>query len=308
MVHVLTGPDHLSALATLSAVSDPWTAFFLGARWGMGHSTGLLLVGLILIVRDSTRDENDPRAIVVPEILSVVFESAVGVFMIVLGIYGIRRAVWKKNESVEEIGRDDSDLDQASQGHILDAEDIGVEGERANENNHSRNDEEAHVDSTNDVEEEMHEDAANDMAVEPQQSPSSSDVEDVEAQSLIGLGHPSHCMGRLFDSCRQLSVQTLAVLIGIIHGLAGPAGVLAVIPAVKLHDWVLATLYLSSFCVSSTLTMGCFAGIYGTCSRGIGKRTQRDFQIHLFSSSLSILVGVTWLVLSATGKMEDVFP
>ena len=45
IVHVLTGPDHLSAIATLSAnVGHTGAAFGLGVRWGLGHSTGLLLV------------------------------------------------------------------------------------------------------------------------------------------------------------------------------------------------------------------------------------------------------------------------
>ena len=59
IVHVLTGPDHLSALATLSAVSDLCTSFFLGVRWGIGHSTGLLLVGTILIIHDYHHDNNN---------------------------------------------------------------------------------------------------------------------------------------------------------------------------------------------------------------------------------------------------------
>ena len=295
MVHVLTGPDHLSALATLSAVSDPWTAFFLGARWGMGHSTGLLLVGLVLIVRDSTRDENDSETIDVPDALSHFFESIVGFFMIFLGIYGFRRALRKKHEidGHVEIGCCDIDLnlDQASSIQILE-EDLRFEDEPAYRDNPCGKDK-AHVD------------AANEMAEETQLSPSSLNMEEGQSSSLQ---NPSHCMGRLMDSSRQLSVQTIAVLIGIIHGLAGPAGVLAVIPAVQLHDSVLATLYLSSFCVSSTLTMGCFASVYGSCSKGFGRRTQLEFQIHLFSASLSIIVGVTWLVLLAMGKLEDFFP
>jgi hypothetical protein len=39
-LHVLTGPDHLSALATLSANVGNGKAFSLGVRWGVGHSTG----------------------------------------------------------------------------------------------------------------------------------------------------------------------------------------------------------------------------------------------------------------------------
>lgn len=43
LVHVLTGPDHLSALIVLSAGSS-WRSCQLGMRWGCGHSTGLVVV------------------------------------------------------------------------------------------------------------------------------------------------------------------------------------------------------------------------------------------------------------------------
>jgi hypothetical protein len=48
IVHVLSGPDHLSALATLS-VGGSWRSFYLGVRWGLGHSTGLILIAIILL-------------------------------------------------------------------------------------------------------------------------------------------------------------------------------------------------------------------------------------------------------------------
>ena len=43
VVHVLTGPDHMSALAQLSCGARS-KGFWLGLRWGLGHSSGLLLM------------------------------------------------------------------------------------------------------------------------------------------------------------------------------------------------------------------------------------------------------------------------
>lgn len=45
---MLTGADHLSALATL-AVGSRFKAFSLGIRWGLGHSTGLIVVAGVLL-------------------------------------------------------------------------------------------------------------------------------------------------------------------------------------------------------------------------------------------------------------------
>ena len=43
MVHVLTGPDHMSALAQISCGARV-KGFWLGLKWGVGHSLGLLLM------------------------------------------------------------------------------------------------------------------------------------------------------------------------------------------------------------------------------------------------------------------------
>jgi hypothetical protein len=78
----------------------------------------------------------------------------------------------------------------------------------------------------------------------------------------------------------------------------------------QLKDWKYSTIYLGTFCIASTLCMGCFATVYGTCSRKLGKDRGRrgEFIMECISASLSIIVGILWLVLLACGKLEDVFP
>jgi len=126
--------------------------------------------------------------------------------------------------------------------------------------------------------------------------------------------HSSHRSSAIMTGCsrwiQSLSTKMLACFIGIIHGVAGPGGVLGVIPAVQLKDWKYSTIYLGSFCISSTIIMGCFAALYGTCSRKLGKdRGQKwEFVMECISASLSIIVGILWLTLLACGKLEDVFP
>ena len=95
IIHVLTGPDHLSALATLCSSETPLTSFLLGLQWGVGHSTGLLVVGGIFIAITSQNDEHD--TIEIPESVTMIFENLVGIFMVCLGIFGIHRA-WLKRK------------------------------------------------------------------------------------------------------------------------------------------------------------------------------------------------------------------
>lgn len=79
ILHVVAGPDHLSALATL-AVGSSWKAMSLGVRWGLGHSTGLIAVAIVFI---ALKGELNLRA------LGRYCDVLVGIFMVALGLYGI---------------------------------------------------------------------------------------------------------------------------------------------------------------------------------------------------------------------------
>lgn len=83
LVHVITGPDHLSAIAPIASVQRGrvWT---VGLRWGLGHSLGVVLVGLIagLLVQVALIDP-----------LSAFSERLVGVMLLAIGGWGLWRYV-----------------------------------------------------------------------------------------------------------------------------------------------------------------------------------------------------------------------
>jgi ABC-type nickel/cobalt efflux system permease component RcnA len=82
-VHVWTGPDHLAAIAPL-AVRRPQRAWLPGARWGLGHSAGVALVGLLsLVLRD----------LIPVEWLSTWGERLVGVMLLGIGFWALRLAL-----------------------------------------------------------------------------------------------------------------------------------------------------------------------------------------------------------------------
>jgi sulfite exporter TauE/SafE len=81
-VHVWSGPDHLTAIAPLAVSSDK-KSWLTGFRWGIGHSLGVALVGgLSLILRE----------IIPLEEISGWSEKLVGVMLILIGIWGFRKA------------------------------------------------------------------------------------------------------------------------------------------------------------------------------------------------------------------------
>ena len=79
-LHVLMGPDHLAAVAPSAALRgrDAWRS---GLRWGIGHSSGVLCVGIALILL---------RQLVDISKFAWLGERFVGIALIAIGIWGIR--------------------------------------------------------------------------------------------------------------------------------------------------------------------------------------------------------------------------
>lgn len=78
LLHVFSGPDHLAAVAPLAADSDrgKWRT---GLQWGIGHTSGVLLIaGMLLLVR-----ERLPL-----EAISAHSERLVGIALILVGAWG----------------------------------------------------------------------------------------------------------------------------------------------------------------------------------------------------------------------------
>jgi hypothetical protein len=83
LVHVLSGPDHLAAIAPY-AVADRARSWRTGVRWGLGHSAGVLAVGLLMLVA---------RHAVPIEALSAHGELGVGFALVGIGAWGVRAAL-----------------------------------------------------------------------------------------------------------------------------------------------------------------------------------------------------------------------
>lgn len=112
-------------------------------------------------------------------------------------------------------------------------------------------------------------------------------------------------MGDMKNTTTQ---KLLAFLIGIVHGVAGPGGMLGVIPAIEMKNWYASVLYLTSFVVSSTICMGAFAAVFGEVTKRAGSTSGFiELLINICSSALSIIVGITWITLSVMGKLDELF-
>lgn len=82
-LHVFSGPDHLAAVAPL-AVDVRRRAWATGLRWGIGHAAGVIFVGILsLLLRELLPVEN----------ISNWSERLVGVLLIAIGCWGIRKSM-----------------------------------------------------------------------------------------------------------------------------------------------------------------------------------------------------------------------
>ncbi|RLN44608.1 hypothetical protein BBO99_00003649 [Phytophthora kernoviae] len=264
-VHVLTGPDHLSALIVLSAGSS-WRSCQLGMRWGCGHSTGLIVVTACFLALNQHLDV---------ETFGSYCDFMVGFLMMGLGLWSLRyylllsRKLQQKHHPV---------------------------GERTP------------------------------LQLESQLQPKEGSESDTEVQKILHAHHLDHqgpstctevdqtetktcCFGLLKGDIKNPRTQKItAFAYGTAHGLAGTGGILGVLPAVILNDWIKSSAYLGSFCVSSIIAMGGFAALYGEVTGRMSRFSDSSLvRVGIFSSCVSLTVGIMWVILVSTGTLDEVF-
>lgn len=83
LLHVVTGPDHMAAIAPL-AVRGQRRAWVSGVRWGLGHASGVVAVGVLSILL---------RNVLPIDSISSWSERFVGVILIGIGCWGLRNAL-----------------------------------------------------------------------------------------------------------------------------------------------------------------------------------------------------------------------
>mmetsp|Transcript_9661 Transcript_9661/g.9447 ORF Transcript_9661/g.9447 Transcript_9661/m.9447 type:complete len:316 (-) Transcript_9661:71-1018(-) len=300
VLHVLAGPDHLSALATLS-VGNSWKAMALGIRWGLGHSTGLVAVATLFISLKGALTLKEIRK------FGRFCDIVLGIFMITIGFYGIVGAL--KTYKQKRMKR--SDLGGSVLGDV-DPQSSYKERDRDGESTYKERDgymKEEYVKESSNV----------GLVVRSNSDPQyDSDVEGSFTDTYSKSVHDQvreHEEG--FECCQVLpfidmhdstTQKIVSFFIGILHGVAGPGAILGVLPAVEMQSWRASTCYLGSFIVASTLSMGTFAAIYGEVTIRIGSTAVLvELILRVFSSCLSIVVGALWLILSLLGKLEGLF-
>jgi hypothetical protein len=110
--------------------------------------------------------------------------------------------------------------------------------------------------------------------------------------------------------CARSKDLLLAVVFGLVHGVAGAGGVLAVIPTLSMtHDPNQAAAYLLAFFAASILAMGALAAVAGGLSGEMGpaQAARLGYRTALAASLLSVATGILWEILLSLDMLDAVF-
>ncbi|RJP66234.1 MAG: High-affinity nickel transporter [Ignavibacteriales bacterium] len=85
-IHVVAGPDHLAAIAPIATVkrNSTWN---IGFRWGLGHTAGVFIIGIITILF---------KEIIPIKLISGYSENLVGLVLIGIGLWGFHKTLNSK--------------------------------------------------------------------------------------------------------------------------------------------------------------------------------------------------------------------
>src|SRR5437870_4960317 len=82
-IHVLSGPDHLTAIAPL-VTRQPRGSWIAGFRWGLGHSAGVATIGLLSLFL---------RGLIPIDFISRFSDRLVGLLLIGIGAWALKSAL-----------------------------------------------------------------------------------------------------------------------------------------------------------------------------------------------------------------------
>jgi ABC-type nickel/cobalt efflux system permease component RcnA len=222
MAHVITGPDHLAAVTPL-AINSRNHAWKIGISWGIGHTTGMLILGgLFLLFKEFIPIEK----------ISAHSEIIVGILLIAIGTWAIFRV-------------------------------LGGKFSRFHFHPH------------------LHTGPSPYVHIHP------------HSHSVIHEHQHSHV-----KSYRQNAWT--ALLVGIVHGLAGFSHLLAVLPTLALPSETDAVLYLGGFAGGTIFTMFSFAFLLGFVAWKSSEKNKTRFLkgFSLGGGILAIGVGIFWILKS----------
>ncbi|HBF89077.1 MAG TPA: hypothetical protein DDX39_10585 [Bacteroidales bacterium] len=92
MVHVVSGPDHLAAVTPL-AIESKKKSWSVGLSWGLGHTFGMLIIGILFVLFKQYIDI---------DVISAYGEIIVGFLLIGIGVWAITKIYLKHGALIHQ--------------------------------------------------------------------------------------------------------------------------------------------------------------------------------------------------------------
>ena len=252
IAHVATGPDHLAAVTPL-AIDSRKKSWIVGFLWGLGHTTGMLLIGLLFILF---------KEFLPIEAIARHSDTLIGFLLIGIGTWSLVRMYRQHKHGFlphthfhtepflyahihkhTHLNQQDSEHDHThDDGH----------GHGTHRHSHDNRHDQPH----------RHEDGAIHYkgAIIHERRPADQ-------------GHGHEHAGQV----RQNAFS--AFLIGVIHGFAGFSHLFALLPSLAFPTIVASVVYVIAFDSGTILTMVLFAFILGLIAHRSAEKKKKAFLI-----------------------------
>jgi hypothetical protein len=102
--------------------------------------------------------------------------------------------------------------------------------------------------------------------------------------------------------------QAGSTLLGFVQGLACPGGLVGMAFLTQQAGSIFGLLiFVCAFFLATSLAMGAFAMSYGVLTRRCASSEVLARPIHIASCFITVVLGLAWILLNATGKLNAVF-
>lgn len=269
LLHTVLSPDHLATIITLSACQGT-KAFWFGIRWGLGHLGGMAIIATIFTLLRTGTDF---------EAYEHYMDYMVGFVLVGMGIHFLCRsdkyfdAEWAPKQAT-----------CACHAHLL-----PPSGEKASllpKRGSPREPRDAHGHT--------HGPGDCQPCLDDGCGHSHGHGDDKRIQHGHGHQHPHAEHTRAWG----------AALVGFLQGLACPAGVVGIV-FLKAYTLPEIAAFIAVFFVTATIAMGTLAMAYGTLTQRCVQSATIARCIYYTSCSMSVVLGIAWLALNASGSLES---
>ncbi len=280
VAHVATGPDHLAAVTPL-AIDSRKKSWIVGLLWGLGHTIGMLLIGLLFFLF---------KELLPIDAISKYSDTVIGFLLIGIGSWALLRIYLQHSHGYKQHSHFHTRPFLYAHIHKHDHPAPPVV-------DHHPHPEHLHLHDYDHSQ--HHRDQTNARTYEHTSTPDHDHVQPQIEGFVIHDRYPADAV-HPHSHAHHITLKQnglSALFIGIIHGFAGFSHLFALLPSLALPTPMASLVYVFAFATGTIMTMIIFAFILGLVAFRSELKQQQVF-LKWFSLSgavLAIAIGILWI-------------